>query len=43
MLFRHFQLINIPLINFKIQGLIPKQKAEIAKSIGETVETELLW
>ena len=42
MLFRPFQPVNIPLINFKIQGLIPKRKAEIAKSIGETVETELL-
>lgn len=42
MLFRPFQPVNIPLINFKIQGLIPKRKAEIAKSIGETVEKELL-
>ncbi|HZX20991.1 MAG TPA: DUF445 family protein [Clostridia bacterium] len=42
MLFRPFEPINIPLVNFKIQGLIPKRKAEIAKSIGETVETELL-
>lgn len=42
MLFRPFQPVNIPLINFKIQGLIPKRKAEIARSIGETVETELL-
>lgn len=42
MLFRPFRPINIPLTNFKIQGLIPKRKAEIAKSIGETVETELL-
>jgi len=42
MLFRPFQPINIPLFNLKIQGLIPKRKAEIARSIGETVETELL-
>lgn len=42
LLFRPFDPINIPIINFKIQGLIPKRKAEIAKSIGETVETELL-
>ena len=42
MLFRPFQPVNIPLINYKIQGLIPKRKAEIAKSIGEAVETELL-
>jgi len=42
MLFRPFHPINIPLINLKIQGLIPKRKSEIARSIGETVETELL-
>lgn len=42
LLFRPFDPINISIINFKIQGLIPKRKAEIAKSIGETVETELL-
>ncbi|MDI9475697.1 MAG: DUF445 domain-containing protein [Natronincolaceae bacterium] len=42
MLFRPFEPVNIPLVNFKVQGLIPKRKAEIAKSIGETVETELL-
>lgn len=42
MLFRPFNPINIPLINIKVQGLIPKRKKEIAKSIGETIETELL-
>lgn len=42
MLFRPFEPINIPIINFKIQGLIPKRKAEIARSIGEIIETELL-
>lgn len=42
MLFRPLEPINIPLINIKIQGLIPKRKSEIARSIGETVETELL-
>lgn len=42
MLFRPFQPINIPFTNLKIQGLIPKRKAEIAKSIGGIVEAELL-
>lgn len=42
MLFRPFDPVRLPLINFKIQGLIPKRKVEIAKSIGETIETELL-
>lgn len=42
LLFRPFYPISIPLTNFKIQGLIPKRKAEIAASIGNTIETELL-
>lgn len=42
MLFRPFEPIEIPLIHFKIQGLIPKRKEEIARSIGNTVQEELL-
>ncbi len=42
LIFRPLNPINIPVINFKIQGLIPKRKAEIAKSIGHIVETELI-
>lgn len=41
-IFRPLKPIHIPLLNIKIQGLIPKRKAEIAKSVGETVETELI-
>lgn len=42
LMFRPLLPIKIPLTPFTLQGLIPKRKAEIAKSIGETVETELL-
>lgn len=42
LMFRPLMPVKIPLTPFKIQGLIPKRKEEIAKSIGETVETELL-
>lgn len=42
LIFRPLSPINIPIINVKIQGLIPKRKAELAKSIGEIVETELI-
>jgi uncharacterized membrane protein YheB (UPF0754 family) len=42
MLFRPIKPIKIPLTNFKIQGLIPRRRSEIAKSIGETVENELI-
>ena len=42
MLFRPVNPIVIPIINFKIQGLIPKRRSEIAKSIGEAVENEIL-
>lgn len=40
LLFRPLLPINI--LGFKIQGVIPKRRDEIAKSIGETVEEELL-
>lgn len=42
MLFRPIKPITIPLTNIKIQGLIPRRRTEIAKSIGEAVESELI-
>ena len=42
MLFRPFRPWKIPLTKFEIQGLIPKRRAEIAASIGETIENELI-
>jgi len=40
MLFRPIKPVKI--LGFSLQGLIPKRKAEIAVSIGETVEMELI-
>ena len=42
MLFRPIHPIKIPLTNFKLQGLIPQRRNEIAKSIGVSVESELI-
>ncbi len=42
MLFRPYEPITIPLINYKIQGVIPKRQDEIAKVVGQVVEEELL-
>ncbi len=42
LIFRPINKIHIPIIGLNIQGLIPKRKVEIAKSIGETVEKELV-
>lgn len=42
LLFRPFQPIKIPVLNFSIQGLIPKRRDEIASSIGNVIEQELL-
>lgn len=42
LLFRPLKAINIPVLNWKLQGLIPKRKSDIAKSIGETVAVELV-
>ncbi|MCT4619622.1 MAG: DUF445 family protein [Marinisporobacter sp.] len=41
-IFRPLKPVEIPIVNMKIQGLIPKRKAELAKSVGEIVETELI-
>ncbi|WIV11412.1 DUF445 family protein [Proteiniborus sp. MB09-C3] len=42
LLFRPFHPVKIPLLNYSIQGLIPKRRDEIAKSIGNVIEQELL-
>ncbi|MDR5659581.1 DUF445 family protein [Serpentinicella sp. ANB-PHB4] len=42
LLFRPYAPIKIPVFNYYIQGLIPKRKNEIAKSIGKIIEEELL-
>ena len=42
LIFRPFKPWRIPLIGYEIQGLIPKRRAEIAVSIGKTVEEELI-
>ena len=42
LLFRPFDPIKIPVLNWELQGLIPKRRKEIAISIGNTVEKDLL-
>lgn len=42
MLFRPHEPIVIPFTEFTIQGVIPKRKHEIAKSLGEIIERELV-
>ena len=42
LLFRPFEPIEIPKLNIKIQGLIPKRRMEVATSIGETIENDLV-
>lgn len=42
LIFRPYKAIKIPVINFELQGLIPKRRMDIAKSIGDVVEEELL-
>lgn len=42
LMFRPLKPIKIPLTPFKLQGLIPKRKKEIAKNIGEVVANELI-
>ncbi|MBF4692819.1 DUF445 domain-containing protein [Fusibacter ferrireducens] len=42
LLFRPINPIKIPLTPLKLQGLIPKRKTEISRSIGEIVDQELI-
>lgn len=42
MLFRPLNPFRIPLIGWEVQGLIPKRRSDIAKSIGETVANDLV-
>ncbi|MFZ5967970.1 MAG: DUF445 domain-containing protein [Bacillota bacterium] len=42
LIFRPLTPIRIPIFHIQIQGLIPKRKADLAKSIGEIVESELV-
>jgi len=42
MLFKPIRPIVIPVLNITIQGLIPKRRHDISKSIGEVVEKELI-
>ncbi|WP_018249038.1 DUF445 domain-containing protein [Orenia marismortui] len=42
LIFRPYEPIKIPLLNFEIQGLLPKRSKELAKKIGEVVERDLL-
>lgn len=42
MLFRPIRPVVIPILNIKLQGLIPKRRHDISRSIGETVEKELV-
>src|SRR5699024_6642162 len=42
LIFRPIEPICIPVIGYQFQGLIPKRRNELAKSVGETIERELI-
>ena len=42
MLFRPLEPIHIPLFNIKIQGLLPSRRDELAESVAESIESNLL-
>jgi len=42
LLFRPYRARRIPLINYEVQGLLPRRRDEIARTIGAVVEDELL-
>lgn len=42
LLFRPYQPLKLPVTGWILQGLIPRRKGELAKSVGLQVESELL-
>lgn len=42
LLFRPYKEITIPLIRWRLQGLIPKRQKDIASAIGNVVSSELI-
>lgn len=42
LIFRPYLPFRVPIVNFELQGLIPKRRKDIAKSIGIVVEEELI-
>lgn len=42
LIFRPIEPIGIPIIGYQFQGLIPKRRNELANSVGETIERELI-
>jgi len=42
MLFHPRQPLRMPLLGWQLQGLLPKRQADLARSIGETVERDLM-
>ncbi|WP_068138550.1 DUF445 domain-containing protein [Limnochorda pilosa] len=42
MIFRPRDPVRIPLLGMRVQGLLPKRQADLARSVGEVVERDLL-
>jgi len=42
LIFRPYQPVIIPVINYRIQGLIPKRRDELALNVGQVIGEELL-
>jgi len=42
LLFRPYRAYRIPLLDWKIQGLIPKRQTDIASALGDIISTELI-
>ncbi len=42
LIFRPVKPVKIPLLKIYVQGILPKRRAEIAKSIGDIIDSELI-
>ncbi|MGI6777673.1 MAG: DUF445 domain-containing protein [Acetivibrionales bacterium] len=42
LIFRPINPVRIPVVNISVQGLLPRRRGEIARTIGEVIEGELV-
>jgi len=42
LLFRPYRPVTLPLLGYRLQGMLPKYREELAANVGRLIETELL-
>ncbi|MGB9903094.1 MAG: DUF445 domain-containing protein [Desulfotomaculales bacterium] len=42
LLFRPYRPVRIPLVGYRLQGMLPRYRTELAKKVGELIQNELV-